>query len=350
MHSIHFIIGCLRLAAALGLLTLAVIAAAETPETFGCESNPTGNPVGGGKGYQRIVTKGDFHVSTADELLAALKQAVSGQVVYLADHAEINLTGRRAIVIPGGVTLASGRERGESKGGLIFTTEDKPTPGERERFHLLETGGPNVRVTGLRLRGPDEKRRGRYEFLNSDGIQSEHTGLEVDNCEIWGWSHGGVCLVTGGRAHVRHNHIHHCQRTGLGYGVVLDQSEALIEANLFDWCRHAIAGTGRPGTSYEARYNLVLPNANGHSFDMHGGADRRDGTQIAGDWMKIHHNTFKATRVPAFVLRGVPRQTAEVYHNWFLHADQAAAVRQHNARGNLKLFRNAYGSEKTVKD
>ena len=34
---------------------------------------------------------------------------------------------------------------------------------------------------------------------------------------------------------------------------------ALIEANIFDYYRHAIAGSGLPGTGYEARYNFVGP-------------------------------------------------------------------------------------------
>ena len=86
------------------------------------------------------------------------------------------------------------------------------------------------------------------------------------------------------KAYIHHNNIHHCQRSGLGYGVALDEADAIIEANLFDWCRHAIAGTGSPGTSYEARYNIHLENASSHCFDMHGGGDRGDGTNIAGDW------------------------------------------------------------------
>jgi hypothetical protein len=324
-------------------------------EGFGAEVNPTGDAIGGGKGYRRLVTESDYQVKTLEELLTALKKAKAGQVVYIDDKAEINVTGEQKIVIPGGVTVASRRGRGGSEGALLYSDELATSP-------LFLAGGEKVRVTGLRLRGPDQKRRteqmrklykeGRYYSIpNSDGIISSYPGLEVDNCELWGWSHAGVFLKRGAlKAHIHHNNIHHNQRSGLGYGVCLDQADALIEANLFDWCRHHIAGTGRPGTSYEARYNLVLENANGHSFDMHGGRDRKDGTDIAGDSINIHHNTFRAISVRAFVIRGRPQQSAQIHRNWFLHPDPKRAVAQTNAVGNMNVYRNQFTKERILKD
>ena len=329
--------------------------AAVEKESFGAETNPTGDAIGGGKGYRRLVTESDYQVKTLGELLAALKQAKAGEVVYVNDNIEIDMTGKQKIVIGGGVTVASGRGRGGSEGALLYSNELATSP-------LFLAGGEKVRVTGLRLRGPDQKRRteqmrklykeGRYYSIpNSDGIISTHPNLEVDNCELWGWSHAGIFLKRGAlKAHIHHNNIHHNQRSGLGYGVCLDQADALIEANLFDWCRHHIAGTGRPGTSYEARYNLVLENANGHSFDMHGGRDRKDGTDIAGDSIKIHHNTFRATSVRAFVIRGRPQQSADIHHNWFLHSDTKRAVAQTNAVGNMNVYRNQFTKERILKD
>ena len=335
-------------------------------ETFGAEANPTGDAIGGGKGYRRIVPRRDVTVRTPDELIAALKKARTGQVVYVADEAKLDLTpvvraGKTPLLIPGGVTLASGRGRardagdaGEaSAGALIFSEELKTSP-------LFRTAGAGVRVTGLRLRGPDPEIRAAelsrrlregghklyYAFPTSDGLQCGHPKLEVDNCELSGWSHAGVFLRKGATAaRVHHNHIHHCRRYGLGYGVCLDRADAFIEANRFDDCRHHIAGTGRPGTSYEARWNLVGPHANGHSFDMHGGRDRKDGTDVAGTWIRIHHNTFRAVRVPAVVIRGRPEQLAEIHHNRFAHATAAAAIRQTNAKDNLRIGPNRYGGK-----
>lgn len=325
-------------------------------ETFGAHANPTGDPIGGGLGYRNIVESHDRLVRTREELLCALATAKAGQTVYVADDAEIDLTGFRSIHIPGGITLASGRGRDGSVGGLLFTNEDLATPrgdveyGVRRRFELFRLGGPDVRITGLRLRGPDTARRGRYQFINSDGIYTDYDNLEVDNCELWGWSHGGVWLGNGTGFHIHHNLIHHCQRGGLGYGVVLNTAEALIEANIFDWCRHAIAGTGRSPSGYEARYNLVLEHANGHNFDMHRCRDRRDeqNISVAGDWIKIHHNTFYGSQVPVKI-RGKPAVGCEVHHNWFANKSSPSnAVQQINAEGNMTVDRNQYTLDRLI--
>lgn len=327
-------------------------------EIFGALINPSGNPIGGGKSYSRMVTGGDYRVSSPDELLSALEKAQPGEVIYLDDDAVIDMTGKKNVVIPGGVTLASGRNGESVKGALIYSIEVDTLP-------LFVTGGEKVRITGIRLRGPDQERRTEqlrqlmtegghsayYRIANSDGIQALHPHIEVDNCELWGWSHAAVFLKAGATdGYIHHNYIHHNQRSGLGYGVCLDQADALIEANLFDWCRHHIAGTGRPGTSYEACYNIVFENANGHSFDMHGGRDRGDGTDIAGSMINIHHNIFMAADVAAFVIRGVPEEKAVIHHNWFLHSEPGKAIRQTNAQGKMEVYSNQYTKGRIVKD
>ncbi|MHC4981618.1 MAG: LEPR-XLL domain-containing protein [Planctomycetota bacterium] len=333
-----------------------ITVAGKAKETFSAEANPTGDPIGGGDGYRRLVKRRDYHVSNSAELLDALKKAEAGEVIYVKDKARIDLSGNQNIVIPGGVTLASGRGRNTSEGALLYSTQ-------LETFPLFIAGGPNVRVTGLRLRGPDPDRRTEqmqqlaaegayYSIPNSRGIQSAYAGLEVDNCELWGWSHAAVLLRPGAtKAHIHHNYIHHNQRQGLGYGVCLDRADALIEANIFAYCRHAVAGTGAPGTSYEACYNIVRPeDGNSHSFDMHGGLARNDDTDIAGDWISIHHNTFEATNVLAVLIAGQPAQKAEIHHNWFLHADPCEAVLQRDATGNMDVYSNQYGLDRIIMD
>jgi hypothetical protein len=319
--------------------------------TFALDENPTGNPIGGGEGYTDLVTKYDYNVSTKEELISALEQAGSGKIVYVDDGAEIDLTGHET-VIPGGVTLASGRGDNGSDGALIFNTELTNDGGSI--ITMLVTGGAYVRVTGLRLRGPDtERRSSAYVKSNGRGIQAHHPHLKVDNCELWGWSHAAVFLADNGAsdAYIHHNYMHHNQRSGLGYGICLkESSNALIQANKFDYCRHHIAGTGAPGTSYEASYNLCLTHANGHNFDMHGGKDRGDGTNIAGDWMNIHHNEFRSTSVVSITIRGIPTEGANIHHNWFYISNPGSAVTQLNATGGINKFQNQYGSSRTLKD
>jgi hypothetical protein len=99
----------------------------------------------------------------------------------------------------------------------------------------------------------------------------------------------------------------------------------VVEANLFDYNRHSIMGTrDYPVSSYEARYNIVGPNATNTMLDMHGGndspswgfADGPDASVPAGGTVLIHHNTFKSSTQAAVGIRGVPSDACRVYNNW----------------------------------
>jgi hypothetical protein len=316
-------------------------------------------PIGGGKGYTRVVTEGDLAASNLDELVDALAKAKAGQTVFIPGETMIDCTARvyieeLVLQIPAGVTLAGNRGHEGSKGALLCSDALKTRP-------LIRIMGPGVRITGLRIEGPNPKRyldhhqrsfaegRGHeyyYKFPVSDGIQTEHAKLEVDNCEITAWSHGGVNLMGGEGHHIHHCFIHHCQYAGLGYGICHDTASSLIERNLFDANRHSIAGTGRPGCTYEARHNVELGTSLSHCFDMHGGRDRKDGTDIAGTKILIHHNTFRAPETPV-VIRGVPQDECRVTNNWFVkHKTAGEAVQAHER---TIVEDNAYGPKPAEK-
>jgi hypothetical protein len=316
-------------------------------------------PIGGGNGYANIITKGDYAAGDLDSLLEALSKVKSGQTVFIPAETVIDLTARiyidqLALEVPEGVTLAGDRGHDESEGALLISDALK-TP------VMIRAAGPDVRITGLRIQGPNPKRyidhhrrsfgkggdghKYYYKLPTSNGITTSHPRLEVDNCEISGFSHAGVNLVTGDEHHIHHNYIHHCQYQGLGYGVCHNTAASLIEHNLFNWNRHSIAGTGRPGNSYAARHNIELGVSLSHCFDMHGGRDRRDGTDIAGTSIEIYNNTFRAKQTPV-VIRGVPEEKCDVHHNWFVrHSEAGQAVR---SSGKTKVSNNAYTDEPKV--
>jgi hypothetical protein len=325
---------------------------------YGAKPDQRG-PIGGADGYSDIAAKGDHTARDLDGLLDALSKAKAGQTVFIPGETVIDLTARiyieqLVLEVPGGVTLAGDRGHSGSQGALI-TSDTLKTP------VMIRAAGPDVRITGLRIRGPNPKRYldhhrrsfgeggGGHEYYyklpTSNGITTKRPRLEVDNCEISGFSHAGVYLITAEGHHIHHNHIHHCQYQGLGYGVCHDTAASLIEHNLFNWNRHSIAGTGRPGNSYVARHNVELGVSLSHCFDMHGGRDRKDGTDIAGTSIEIYNNTFRAEQTPV-VIRGVPEQKCEVHHNWFLrHSEPGQAVR---SSGNTNVFSNAYTDEPKV--
>jgi len=320
---------------------------------YGAKPDEQG-PIGGGSGYANIITKGDYTVKELDGLLDALSKAKSGQIIFIPGETEIDLTARIYIEqlvldVPEGVTLAGDRGHKGSNGALL-TSDALKTP------VMIRAAGSNVRITGLRIRGPNPKRyldhhrrsfknnggghKYYYKFPTSDGITTGHHQLEVDNCEISAFAHAGIYLSKGEKHHIHHNAIHHCQYNGLGYGVCHNVASSLIEYNLFDSNRHSIAGTGRPGCGYVARHNIELGFSLSHCFDMHGGRDRGDGTDIAGTSIEIYNNTFRAPQA-AVVIRGVPQDTCEIHHNWFpKHGGAGNAVR---ASAKTTVANNAYG-------
>ncbi|MDA0709625.1 MAG: hypothetical protein O3B73_05365 [bacterium] len=320
-------------------------------QTCGASSDLVG-PIGGGTGYTARIAPTGALLGTLDELLDALARAKSGDVLVLHPDSEIDCTERVYIEelvldIPDGVTLASNRGENGAPGAMLFSDAFQTRP-------LLRALGSHVRITGLRLRGPNPKQclehhrrsfvegRGHdyyYKFPTSSGILCEYDHLEVDNCELAGWSLAAISLSKGTDHHVHHNFIHHNQYNGLGYGVSHDLGQSRITHNLFNDNRHSIAGTGRPGGGYEASHNIELGRSLSHCFDMHGGRDRKDSTTVAGTWMHVHHNTFFCPKT-AVVIRGIPQEKAEIDHNWFYQSPTELAVR---SDGNTEITNNVYG-------
>ncbi len=309
---------------------------AEPDDRFGCEGNPTGDPIGGGPGYRDIHRTGDVIVNTADELVAALASAQAGQVVFVPGGLELDLTDRGTLTIPGGVTLAGDRGADGSEGALIIAR------GERQR--LLATGGEDVRVTGLRFEGAyggAERVATQSRFMSIG-----HTGGRVDNCEIYNFNLAGIGVAGPAlRVVIDHNYIHHIQLGGLGYPISTSSSDLRVIANRFDYGRHHIASSGSPGSGYEAAWNHIGPNATSHHFDMHGGRDRGDNTTIAGDWMHVHHNTFEGSR-PHVVIRGIPSQGAWIHNNWF----SGPAEEKVRSGGNTWVYQNVYGPDRILEE
>lgn len=310
--------------------------------SYGSDVNPTGNPIGGGAGYSEIIdpATADHVVDTKTDLLSALSAAASGQVIYVSDSASIDLSGVSDIVIPAGVTLASGRGRAGSAGALLFATENS-------EYDLFVTGGNGVRITGLRIRGP-------AEVSDVDGIKSAHD-LEIDNNDVSFFQRGigPWDSVNNAVAHIHHNFIHHNIRPDTGYGIsIAHGSSALIEANIFDHNRHSIAATGYPDDSYTARYNIQLGNGSYHAFDMHG-YDENSGvpdTNVAGEYVHIYSNTFYKIDTgsgfkTAVKVRGVPVDGAWVHDNYFYYSfgsNLPAVVSQSLNFGKIYVFDNCY--------
>ena len=328
---------------------------------------------GGGVGYpDRPPSVGDCVTRVDDRasLEAALSSATNGDVVWVESDARIDLTGAPVVCIPAGVTLASDRGIEGRPGGLIYveTTVSQDT---------LRACGDDVRVSGLRLYGhestqcPDEWLSSGHSACTGDiagdvncrdcmprsrGIRAlDVDRLEVDNCELAGWTYGAIELIRSHDNLVHHNEIHHNQRQGLGYGVVesgiANDADVLITFNRFDYNRHSVAGSGGIGQSYEARDNLVLEHANGHVFDMHGISESSSWVEsthgpidVAGTNLNIHRNTVLTTSAAALVVRGRPTEGAWFYDNCLAAGSASSAARQTRYTGRFYVDQSPSGS------
>jgi len=342
-------------------------------ETFGAiASNPTGSPLGGGSGYNKMVLKSDakYIVSTKQELLDAFKVAKHGEIVFVNGDAVIDMTGTNNNIIPAGIILASDRGQGGSQGGLIKRYRSSGITWSQTPCFVIT--GNNVRVTGLRLDGGEIVRDQLTDQLNPPIMPLAMfsargaSGFEVDNNEMYGFSYTAIELEnTGywnknvGNAWVHHNYIHHCQARGYGYGICLNDGTVLIEANIFDYMRHAVAAEGFPGESYEFRYNHHL----GHGYpigasvcDVHAypPGDYEDENSIAGYEYKIHHNTFERPERPdmsdnpAIGIRAKPEKTVYIDHNIFNYNSDSGYptpvfLRACNINGAMTMTRNYVG-------
>jgi len=345
----------------------------------GALGNPAVRPLGGGEGYGRIVERPETGVvRTIDELRQALAAPVEGaRLIYVDDDAELDLTycARRplpercfsvrsrppldckdyTLSIPPNTVLASGRGRGGSRGALLSTRTYTACP-------LISVTGPGTRVTGLRIHGADSTIE-NDDPLHCDGDSSGISVIspagavrwdpEIDNNEMAAWPQAAVNVGSVLGVNVHHNVIQFNRRHeengtcghdyGLGYGVVVGPGSAVIEANVFDHNRHDIASSGAPGSFYRATYNLVLAGAVDHSYDVHGGKDREDCTNVAGSGFVIHHNTFLQAHKPAVRFRGIPMKGAWIYKNTTRSTQIGSAFTQINAQGRFHREDNRIG-------
>jgi hypothetical protein len=291
----------------------------------------------------------DYVVETADEMEAALGNASSGDVVWVASDAAIDATGRM-FQVPGGVTVASDRGENGSSAGRLYKTE--PTAPE---YAIFETLGDGCRFTGLHLHGGEEgfwtlEDKGVdhvYDYGLSLGVlvRNDAHGTEIDNCLLHGFTYCGIRLGwfsdSPRQTYIHHNDIVDIPAPNLGYGITIWDADPLIEYNYFDATRHAVAGHGGSLMShYVFRHNLCGPRTRLHVIDMHGGENtdvemdceivdwltQYVDNWVAGQGMTVENNVVLATvsmrpdsdyPQGGVVVRGVPADTVEVRNNWF---------------------------------
>lgn len=188
-----------------------------------------------------------------NDQVALLTQALRtpGTTILVDNAVNMNLTNRAGLVVERDVRLLGGRT--SRIPGPRFYTTSRP-------WALFYVVGDRAKISGLRIEGAEMGIGDGDENL-SQGIRiNSALDVEVDHCEISGWTNTAVAvtdpsdrintLVNPDSVRIHDNFIHHNQfYAKFGYGVAMGEGAyALIERNVFDWNRHAIASNGQPNT------------------------------------------------------------------------------------------------------
>ncbi|EHO08777.1 hypothetical protein HMPREF9714_02148 [Myroides odoratimimus CCUG 12901] len=314
-----------------------------------------------GRPYFEVVVdslRKDYEIKDAQHFLKVLKDSVTkGQVIYIPNELEIDLTGKKNIVIPSDITIIGDRGKKGALGARLFTTDFGVYPLFQVENDVLIKG---IRIEGcdkeiyyknIKYEGKDSFNLNRYKNPVSTGFHINGNNFYMENCEISGWTYSGVEVNKQSTGNVfKYNYFHHNRRYGLGYGITVNGGQALIVANYFDYNRHDIAGTGIPGSGYEVYLNVFLSNTHSDSIDMHGGYDRGDKTSIAGDYMYVYNNYFERIdgKSKAALLRGIPQRESFFENNYVRIKEKLKKkkyqdinqFKQVNARGNIIIKNN----------
>lgn len=308
-----------------------------------------------------------YLVKNAGELRAALQKAKKNELVYLDEGGNFDLTGQNLLPLNDGVIMASGLKG--KKGAKIYVNSVKNSQ------PIFRLKGTDVKIVGIQFQGPDtgvfnhqdktisqEKSNKLKARAKKEGVyystlskmyaqpeirciwadnQGKTITFEVRDCEFYGWTLAAIAISKNVVGKIHNNYIHDNKHYGLGYGIVISGGKAIISGNYFNNNRHSIASNGMPGSQYEACYNIVGENGTAHAFDMHGGKDRKDGTNVAGTKISIHHNEFRI-KGEAIVIRGIPKERSYINNNLFINEDISSAFLQRNAKGNISFYNNKF--------
>ena len=299
-----------------------------------------GNPIGGGTGYDRIVTSGTHYVrvsgasgsneinyTTANALANFIEARSNGDVVFLDPNLNMDVSslGDRPIDVPAGVTVASDRGNGISEGAFLYSNTVKYNQNGQSERPIFRAAGHGMRITGFTARGPFGE-SGNYDPTPAAYLQrlktfisSNWDNTEVDNMHIYNWPSAGVTYgrhssppgffgreVTSFNNNVHHSYIHNRKQNGHGYGVDCRFSVMVrYYANISHSHRRDLNSTGQQESGFESFCNTILSGGTHGNMENH--ATGRSDCGIPGEndycvepifgnpkvpYSYIHHNAF----------------------------------------------------------
>ena len=291
-------------------------------------------------------TSGFVRVSTESLLDDALARGW-GSVIEVDPAQPLELKGPFPKAIHAGVTLR-GYRKYTFQGPEVHTctTTDQP---------MFRITADNVRITGLRLRGPFNDPRCQSSNVSAQAILIQPTAGEVRHVPIVLVDHLDIGYFTASAVDTRGtddngqvpcpdpqlkfppstpvrvigNLIHHIERRDPfdSYGSVTGQGAFILnQGNIFylQWAHH-IAADPVATTGYHAYDNFFLSNQRKtHDVDMHP-TNHVEGTR-AGYYFDVGWNTFLHTGHENIHDSGTPCRFTAIHDNIFLQSEGAAIV------------------------
>jgi hypothetical protein len=315
-------------------------------------------------GVARKLTDGFISVRSESDLRNALQNAAPNTVLVVDGGASLvfkDLPG--PLLIPGGVTIRGGR-RGVNLGPRILLS-----PGHKD-LALFQNAGNNVRITGLRIRGPGRDPNGSLPGMS--GIRADDKfPVIIDHNDMSDWTTAAVNVVGPQEDDltcqapilrlltviVTRNFIHDNEeknesQSSYGYGVASGSNAfPLIEGNTFLANVHSVPGDGYALTGHHVFDNLFLSkviSGSGGDVDMHGqNGNPNDSSHvggIGGTAVEVARNTFLRKGKPNFDLRGTPCSNAvDRFHDNVAVQGMSDSVSWY-AGGSLPPFLQASGT------
>ena len=269
-------------------------------------------------GFGTRPTGGFVHVSEVNEFVQKVNDAAAspthgwGTVIEIDPNATFPMTAFQPVLIPAGLTIRGDR-RGAHAGPLLSAPNLNQVSFSASDPGVLTINGSYVRVTGLRMQGPNRGTDENLPYATAISVQDQFISI-IDHNEMFDWTAAAVYVGSDttkdasdprtsrpNNVRVVRNFIHHNNKWGNGYGVVTYDGYPYVEGNTFISNRHAISASHSSFTAYRAWFNLVLSSAPDYSdrytfghhyqqdFDVHGtyqdGCDQCGGP--AGEYTEI---------------------------------------------------------------
>lgn len=302
-------------------------------------------PIGGGKGYKKIFQSGDFIVSNLAELQDALKQAVSGDVIFIKKSIDLL---KHSISIPEGVTLAGSRgSHFNAEGATLYS--DSMKPGST----LISIREKNVTISGLQIKGssPSEEKipAGKLSNLELVLIKVSAPNIRIQNTKLSHADRAAIEVKRNGEVFATHLSIEEIPKFSVLLGI--DGAALYLTSSLIHWSWNAILSVGSPGSHLEVSNNIFIkkptllldyPYSHGKHFAIVVNAEEELSTKrfLAGDFISIRENTFHVQEkgsikdhsydqgygLHEIIINGVPREVSQVNENCFFSSKMEEAI------------------------